>query len=190
RDDFAFVNGLPEEVLVEIFFLHATVMRTMEDPKKRNTWIHVTHVCRHWRVVALRNPLLWTDLSFYSRLELAELSLARSGTAPLRLEYEGSSSHFLNPILMDVLSQGTRLRSLHLSNNDVLPKLLRAFQDGRILEDLSLRESRRRIVKLPKKFLLGVAPNLQCLRLIGLTIRWEDLPLPSGLTELTIHANP
>ncbi|KAF6746073.1 hypothetical protein DFP72DRAFT_823428, partial [Ephemerocybe angulata] len=187
-----FVNNLSPDIMIEVFHLHAAMaLPTAYHPNgPQRPWIDVTHVCQYWRAVALSSPGLWTHVSSYSHPELARLSLARSGNALLQVDYPGPFNHSLEPVLSEALSQSARVRSLQLSDHPHLQNVLDTLEDGRNLEVLSLADYRWKAPELPKKFLAGVAPRLTFLRLVGITTRWDDLPLNVGLTHLTIRGTP
>ncbi|TCD71754.1 hypothetical protein EIP91_005520 [Steccherinum ochraceum] len=77
---------LPDELLVEIFKIYALL--EIGDRRFCYSWFKITHVCRHWRDVALQAPVLWSTISFAGNTKhpgRALEQLARSGTAPLHL---------------------------------------------------------------------------------------------------------
>ncbi|TEB37109.1 hypothetical protein FA13DRAFT_1614958, partial [Coprinellus micaceus] len=67
------IGRLPPELLSHIFgMLSYTWTR----------WIRVTHVCRHWREVALDCTSLWSRITF-SHNDFTQAKLARSKRHPL-----------------------------------------------------------------------------------------------------------
>jgi len=57
------ISRLPAEVLARIFYFSAFPPMQPWSPTKWLSWIHVTHVCRRWRQIALDNSTLWTHFS-------------------------------------------------------------------------------------------------------------------------------
>ena len=54
------VGQLSPELLIMFFSLYIAA-NTYEHHYEWCAWIRVTHVCRHWRMVALESPGLWTQ---------------------------------------------------------------------------------------------------------------------------------
>lgn len=126
------VCRLPTELLSEIFLRHvedhhAVIRRLQADTVEllnllnwgHYTWITVTHVCRHWRSVALSFPRLWTDIDCRREDCTAEF-LRRSGSVPLALSYRSSSFLTPSPALELALKQIERVRVLKLRLSEFL----------------------------------------------------------------------
>lgn len=79
RDAPAPAHSLPDEVLVQIFVEVMAFVK--EDPRPL---ILLTHVCSHWRSVALSTPSLWTS-RFPPTPEGLRTFLRRSASAPLQM---------------------------------------------------------------------------------------------------------
>ncbi|KAI0279683.1 hypothetical protein BC826DRAFT_554678 [Russula brevipes] len=79
------ISLLPPEVLARIFHLVALAESPWSELQS-SRWINVTHVCRHWRQVALDDSSLWARISGY-RPSTAWISetLARARNAPLAI---------------------------------------------------------------------------------------------------------
>lgn len=71
------VSGLPNELLVEIILY-------LKD-SGLHSYLAPTHVCRHWRSVALASPILWTDIDTQRHPSLVDAFLQRSGLAGLHV---------------------------------------------------------------------------------------------------------
>lgn len=86
-----FVNQLPVELLSNIFLLlkgHPTAPPDDEDAHVSDIPLHLSHVDRHWRQVAIDTPMLWTFIQISDRRRLSYLArteayLDRSGSLPL-----------------------------------------------------------------------------------------------------------
>jgi hypothetical protein len=88
RNVLAPVSSLPTEVITPIFSF-VRLSGTPQPGKKPDhlAWLYVSHVCHHWREIALDLPLFWSHVDF-TNLTLAGAAeiLARAKMAPLHLE--------------------------------------------------------------------------------------------------------
>lgn len=107
------ISPLPPEVLALVFrFL------SFEDPPFSIIhdlgWIRATHVCRHWRQVALDNSSLWARISgVWMNMEAYSEILARARSAPLDIDITFGRS--LNPEVLLILSPHiSHIRELRL----------------------------------------------------------------------------
>ncbi|KAL4252589.1 hypothetical protein ABKN59_004995 [Abortiporus biennis] len=71
------ISQLPHEILSEIFLL---AISFIEDG------IKFSHVCRHWREVALGTPRLWTSMTG-SSFRISQLFVSRSRSFPLNVYF-------------------------------------------------------------------------------------------------------
>ncbi|KAI0322112.1 hypothetical protein OF83DRAFT_1036610, partial [Amylostereum chailletii] len=97
------IARLPPEVLAHVFLLLADMEpHFYPDPADfpRLTyrdesfelqpcfgWIRVTHVCFHWREVALAHAHLWSNVTFSLGPDWAQEFLQRSKQAPVLIDY-------------------------------------------------------------------------------------------------------
>ncbi|KAF5342421.1 hypothetical protein D9611_001246 [Ephemerocybe angulata] len=182
------INRLPAEILSSIF-----IQASFETRKESLSWIRLTHVCRHWRAVALECAALWSDLSF-ANLNFTEVMLSRSKNAPLAVEYDAPYPRTTlqnYEVLSNILRQGHRLRSLTIMNDRPrglvlhLRKTLSRCIVAPILEELRLCSRDDNFLCPP--FLSGGAPSLKYLRISGCKIAdWSCIPLGPGLTTLDL----
>lgn len=87
------IDKLPTEILCKIFFNatkfpQKTFDTTYLHPHRTNlVLLKVTAVCKHWRSIALKYAILWTDIAFststWSTIQCAQLFLERSREAAL-----------------------------------------------------------------------------------------------------------
>jgi hypothetical protein len=86
RNTLAPVFVLPPEVLARIFHLVA-LAESSRSKMGSLGWISVTHVCRHWRQVALEDSSLWARISGRpaNTTRISE-TLARARNAPLEID--------------------------------------------------------------------------------------------------------
>ncbi|KAJ7487315.1 hypothetical protein B0H11DRAFT_2015205 [Mycena galericulata] len=83
---------LPDEMISEIF-LHFIPPYPRCPPRTgRKSPLHLTHICRKWRVIALATPALWRAVSLgglnssEDHVRFLEAWLSRSGTFPLSIQ--------------------------------------------------------------------------------------------------------
>ncbi|KAI0782821.1 hypothetical protein C8Q75DRAFT_491521 [Abortiporus biennis] len=101
----AFINDLPPEILLKVFFQYIAAedpgvdTNALEDdnrvrkhrgenlihPLPPYHWIFLSHVCCYWREVSLNAPLLWSRV-YITTPEWAKILLTRSGSTPLSIE--------------------------------------------------------------------------------------------------------
>lgn len=187
----SFVNRLPAEILSDIFILLAD-LRTQEYSswqRERALWLRVTHVCRHWRNIAMDCTPLWSTVLFVTP-QLTKAMLERARSTPLSLNFSPNTPNF-NNVLSKMLSQFYRLRSVSITGN-INDNILAKFSGtAPVLEDLSLVHSSGAFsepTKLPSDFLRGGAPNLHRLSIEGFEIPvWENLPLVPSVTHLRLR---
>ncbi|THH31257.1 hypothetical protein EUX98_g2905 [Antrodiella citrinella] len=93
---FAPIFRLPSEILSSILLiLMSDCMRPwlneVDSSKAPGiqpySWVVYTHICRRWREIALRYPVLWSSLIIHQNLppEAMETIILRSGSMPLRI---------------------------------------------------------------------------------------------------------
>ncbi|KAI0063919.1 hypothetical protein BV25DRAFT_1914971 [Artomyces pyxidatus] len=80
RNAIAPVSRLSPEILPLIFELHA-----LEAPLRKDHlgWIEVTHVCRHWRSIAIDTAALWRNIFMHLGDEWVGTMLARAKATPV-----------------------------------------------------------------------------------------------------------
>jgi len=134
------ISILPAEILARIFHFSAS----SEQPYSRSLgWVHVTHVCRRWRQIALDDPTLWTHFFFpYSRNEdrIAE-RLSRARNAPLVIKLNGSMVKDTFSLFIPHISHTRELYLCDLSflHSEVVQEI--GIQKAPALEHLELRVS-------------------------------------------------
>lgn len=82
QNELAPFHVLPDELLTEIFLYVKSEVERSPSIRGALRWMRPCWVCRRWRYVALRSQLLWTSVEA-SNMEVAEIFLQRSGTAPV-----------------------------------------------------------------------------------------------------------
>lgn len=213
RNNFSLIGRLPPEILSCIFSFHAINQPVAKDPiyyfdsfpstptQVGLGWITVTHVCRHWRQVALSNPNLWRTIVFDLGAEWAEEMLTRSKAAlisyirdmsfqpriPRRtLDDQAALSKHLSHVQRLVLS-GT---AEHLA-----PAMRALTTPAPHLESLELHGNslhvRELCVSLPSDIFAHQSSKLRHVTLVDCSVPWES-SLFRDLTylEIRIPANP
>jgi len=205
------ISDLPPEVLSEIFLYTAAVdsedtYSTLWSTWTSYGWIRVSHVCKHWRSVALSCPALWCNLTMTRREWTTEL-LARSKKAPLYVTMTspvvagGSVSGSSRPSVPEdseetvalVLSHLARMRSLSITVKHPFTNRTLQLLDGPVpllesltiwCESISHASSAKHDYIHPLLHRAG-AHRLRRLELHDLHLQWNQFLLPQ-LTHLTI----
>lgn len=199
------ISTLPPEILCEIFLYTAGVdiheQYVVKERRKSYGWICVSHVCRHWRAVALSCPSLWSrlDVKAASR-ELLETLLVRSRGAPLIVSYTGwgrrstpaipwSEQEAIAMVLESHL-QRTRSLSLSVSHQDQNTVLNMLSGPSPLLESLELHCDTSSAVShvayaQVHELLHHPETRVRCLKLHYFSMRWPTVNLPH-LTRLNI----
>ena len=114
RNTLAPISALPPELLSRIFHFHAQDERLYGQPLG---WIWVTHVCQHWRQVALNDSSLWATITApLPRVTWISEMLVRARKAPLVIDIVGLESQSVLPQLPPHIphTRELRLRSLSI----------------------------------------------------------------------------
>ena len=212
RNSLAPISSLPTEVTTRIFsFLHPTSSAFTPDKKPDPdplAWLRVTHICHHWREIALNQPLFWSHIDFrnLSSVGIAEV-IARAKTAPLYLEarfLSGRLNYRKEPRItrsqFDAIQENLQAcvsRICHLLFSADMPAFSETLKGlispAPTLERLSLTckhlevYSRSKHAAIPETLFSGITPRLSCLELRGCDISWKS-PLLRGYTYLDIRS--
>ncbi|EPS94733.1 hypothetical protein FOMPIDRAFT_1063054 [Fomitopsis schrenkii] len=195
------ISVLPPEVLCEVF-LHVAGVGDRDNGIGSHSygWICITHVCKHWRAVALSCPSLWSKLTVTRQRPWMTELLARSKRAPLYVT--ATLPRFL-PVrfgppldspLATVLEHLARIRSLSITNQNSLTSQIVQLLDkpAPLLESLVIRnQAATSYVPLDTcehiHAMLHRPENsrLRRLELYSIPLPWDRVSLPN-LTHLTI----
>ena len=182
------ISLLPPEILARAFHLIAL----KEPPLSGNRnlgWNRVTHVCRHWRQVALEDPTLWAKIwGIPTNTKLISEMLARAKDAPLDIELnlEARSSFRALLVIPPLLSRTRQLRFRDLYVH--LWCIREMFTSGALeapaLEQFELSTDPPFILPDLGGNMLskGHAPRLRTFSLSQVFIPWSLIP--RGLTQL------
>ncbi|KAA1470904.1 hypothetical protein DENSPDRAFT_836833 [Dentipellis sp. KUC8613] len=191
-----YIARLPAELIVLTFKLLAPIYHARgHSGSPRLGWIVVTHVCRHWRQIALSNSSLWCKIDERFATEFLEEQLRRSGASPISWWF-GTSP---NSHKIALLKQHTgHLGRLQISDFDDQPDLDTFVETGLtqpapLLRDFEIMESPhwrgRALRALPSNLFAGCTPNLRRLCVYGAWLPWL-LPDLKALVELEVNALP
>jgi len=195
RNTLAPISRLPPEILSNIFMLcvtdndgHFTVT------PYRWSWITISHICRHWRNVALECSSLWCHLDFSKPDWIPEM-LNRSKVAPLSVKIR--NEHYFSKKSLDALNAAFqhmyRIKELDLCvpAGDFEDMLCDITQAAPCIHTLSVSSkpsslfTLARTISLPQDFLSGDAPSLTHLELRDVHLPWGS-SLLKNLTCLKI----
>jgi hypothetical protein len=189
---------LPNEVLSLIFIscvtdAHGVFKSWVVDSKVYSTrfsWIWVTHVCRHWREVALSCPEMWATPVF-QKPNMAQEMLVRAKGAPLRIHAPNfSTRREQEEVLKEAFKDMARIAELHFVvsslSEDTRSLLSRPAPLLRSLEVSSGPSTNE--VQLPDNFLACDVPLLRNLTLRRCLFCLDKID-PSNLRSLSLHGN-
>jgi hypothetical protein len=192
RNALAPISVLPPEVLARVFHALARLEPPCWSGIQYLGWIRATHVCVHWRQVALGDSSLWARISGVptSKEFVAEM-LVRARNAPLDIDVDlaGTSNPALSLLFAPHISRirELRLHSLSKFHSDSVRGIY--GQEAPVLEHFELGVS----VAAPMVFgelggvtlFKGRAPKLRTLSLSQVLIPWSHIPR-GQLTQLKI----
>ena len=161
---------IPSEILANIFY------NIFHPPFTDNlSWIIVTHVCRHWRQVALDHPSLWTNISTALGDRAMIQMLARSKECvPITFEHYGRKCDFQDHILPHL----HRVEKLLLHDHShPIKDILYVLKQGTIptLKSLTI-SALGHDFKLPLISLLRANPQLRSVTLLNVGTLLDDIP--------------
>ena len=185
------ISLLPPEILARIFHLLVPVELPFSGSRNLG-WIKVTHVCRHWRQVALDDSSLWARI-WVARTNRKWISkmLARAKSALLDIEFNavGRSSPEALLTILSHLSHTRKFcsRNLSLLHFDSVRKI--CHWEAPALEHFELTSTAyppitfRHLEENP--LFKGHAPRLRTFSLSRVIIPWSLIPR-GQLTQLKI----
>lgn len=196
----ASIYGLPPEILSGIFKLSQLTYDHVSfydlGGSKPWRWYVVTHVCRHFRSIALADSSLWSNLDM--KRAVWDEFLHRSRASPLNIKgfLESSRDHAGLRYLSDIRKNLSRIRSLDVGTRSslVMEKLVSSLATSSP-EFLSLRlsftEGHLRLdsgMRSTLQHFISSSLRIQEVKLLGLGTSFPWAPLASTLTELTLDA--
>ena len=184
------ISVLPPELLARIFRFYALEEPPWSGGVQKLGWIGVTHVCQHWRQVALGDSSLWARIKGISPNSngISEM-LVRARNAPLIIDFAGTP---VPEILSNFTPHIFRIRELRLRDLSLLhPQGLRDIcaLEAPALEHFELGVSTLFPVTFHKlggtTLFRDRAPKLRTLSLFKVYIPWSLIPR-GQLTQLKI----
>ncbi|KAJ3563245.1 hypothetical protein NP233_g9063 [Leucocoprinus birnbaumii] len=134
RNELAPIFILIPEILVKIFTLVRDACHAMvpeNEPHTPMPWLRVTHVCRHWRGIALAHPALWSRLNFMDD-ELVDMMLSRASMTPLTVKASiGRRVWELHEAIERTIGHHTHIRHLEI-------KCEMAWEEPKLLQRIVL----------------------------------------------------
>ncbi|KAF8056982.1 hypothetical protein FPV67DRAFT_1529699 [Lyophyllum atratum] len=190
HNELSLVSRLPPELLAAVFKYNVGM-----DVPSNLDWIRVSHVCSHWRRVALACPRLWTTIPFH-RPRWAEEMLARSKMAPLIIgplvflkseswhpPHLSSAPCAAAPLVKATMSQLSRIKKLalhqgHLGEESFMEIVSLLDSPAPLLEtlEISFYNRLRAENRLPDHLFSGDAPRLSHLLVDKGILNWKALP--------------
>ncbi|KAF8062459.1 hypothetical protein FPV67DRAFT_272166 [Lyophyllum atratum] len=201
HNELSLVFRLPPELLVEVFKYNLGVHL----PSYLVQLLHVTHVCSHWRRVALECPSLWSRIPFH-RPTWAKEMLARSKMAPLTIMLIFSGTPIGTkllcvpceqaPAVKATMSQLSRIKELALHQGNLgserFTELVGLLDSpAPLLESLDISFLHfAPYNKLPYYLFAGEAPQLSRLRVLTGCLNWRALPFMNLKSLKVLSAFP
>ncbi|KAG1831315.1 hypothetical protein EV424DRAFT_1641250 [Suillus variegatus] len=195
RISLSYISWLPLEILTTIF-----TYIVEEDTPKSHTGtprpngapisMIITHVCRHWRQVALECPTLWAYLNCVSA-NCLDMMLERSKKIALVVIYRSPGS--LRKCFQQILSQLPRIKFLQLCSypwnvNRILDCL--SSQPAPLLQSFKFsvagKSNSRVMGSISDAVFQGRAPLLRSVELMECTFSWTSC-IFSGLRTLDVR---
>nr|GAT52617.1 predicted protein [Mycena chlorophos] len=182
---------LPPELIAEIFEACLPPYPLCPDIHTSSTDspLHLGHICREWRAIALSTPSLWRAIGMdatlwgqplFKHLHLVKLFLERSGSWPLSVRLRSNPGAGAQRILLDTLGpHRQRLQYLVLGGDlFVFSKVVGSLPQLRGAEFVGYSES-------PLVHLSPLeVPTLSSLSLWGVSL--ASVPSPHQLTKLCL----
>lgn len=171
------ISDLPVEILSNVF-----VMCTQESVSDLYQLISITHVCRHWRAVAVENPLLWTRIPFIEQADLYYEFLSRSKDLPLHLAFTSQTARELPAFAATLLSTNlhkVKTLTLSLYDSDSTLFLQQTDEHAPVLETLHYSCGGSWLFD-------GRAPNLREVSVRQCRVNWNWLPF-AHITKLQVR---
>ncbi|TFY61066.1 hypothetical protein EVG20_g7197 [Dentipellis fragilis] len=192
------ISILPHELLASIFHSLSTIDRPRrisylfapEGPRRTRNWIgwfHVTHVCRHWRQVALATSSLWCDIDLDLGSKWALEKISRAEMAPLNINFAaGTTSKILRQKISSHISHISRI-CISGKIEDVYRVLYRLVKPAPLISVLLHSDEDPLVIAIaPKNLFAGQAPALRVVHVHNAFISWTSR-IYAGLIELCVQ---
>lgn len=195
---------LPTEILESVFFHctdparnHGHDIEPLIEKAALPTLAALTHVCRSWRMAALKYGALWCQISDDLRGRWSSVFIERSGPAPIDVHI--TLPRHPTRTRVAIQSQVHRVRELHVTGrpddmaifllgirNQPAP-MLRSLAFHRPPENLRVTFTDPYYLTLPDELFNGIAPRLEELTLCSnIEVQFSSLII-SNLRSLQVH---
>ena len=218
KNEAQWINRMPRAILSRIFQLIRgdPVFDAFEPlypsriPYYGLQWIFITHVCKHWRVIAHNTPTLWNKINVLDNPAIIQFFLDKSlplpldvlfGRWPKDIVYRPIDSRKALRTLRLIRQNLDRVGSLHLFSTYPAEEIVQADTFSRfVVPNLSI--SRRPSepqsspsndgVNLFSEFFSAPMPNIQKLSLHGSPVSsfLRSSVRPTTLTHLALYEQP
>jgi len=180
------ISILPAEVLSRIFLFAAFNSSDDTMPKLRS--INFTHVCWHWRQVALDNSTLWKNFSDNEHKEWIVERLSRARNAPLAIEFGRPKGEDMLSLFIPHISRTRELYLRYISGTRYSAIMQRiGTQKAPTLKRLELLVSTRPPIQhlAGNSFFNGPLPELRIFCVQQILFPWSLFPR-GRLTRLEV----
>ncbi|KAJ7074667.1 hypothetical protein C8F01DRAFT_1101414 [Mycena amicta] len=142
---------LPNEITSEIFRKSLPDYPHAPPPSGPGSPMVLTHVCRHWREIALSMPVLWRAISMDATADLISCWLERSGRKPLSIQISNMLDAVETSRFASLVPHHARWEHIQLRiESSQLPGLLRPMPLLRHIEiDVNEMPSDTRLTGVP-----------------------------------------
>lgn len=184
------IARLPIETISEIFLLLQKSQDSRSHREHPWSWMTISHICSHWRAIALSTQELWTviETAKHATIEQTKAFLARSGTSQLVVHHRdnwGLNDKALQRFML-TLTHLHRVREMRIFTLDNFPVELREVllaNPAPLLQTFHLFTQSDRLFDVRELF-QEQAPKLKTLALQVNAPSWSSVPIMRDLTEL------
>ena len=165
------------------------------EPPPKPTWMAITQVCRHWRVIAANCKDFWSYIPLQTSAYWVQVSLERSSPCPISFSVDFSTApqpEWYRNAALSALKDVSRARQVHLKGSAVTNSEFRKealhlldMSSAPVLETFSVQghTPRDTVVLSGNIFLCRVATELR-----SLTLAYCDVYLSSPLFRAPLQS--
>lgn len=212
KNEAQWINRMPRAILSRVFQLIRgdpvfEALYPSRNFDRGSRWIFITHVCKHWRVVAHDTPILWNRINVLDNPTIVQFFLDKSLPLSLGVSFGNGIVHqTIEPrkalhALRLIRQNMDRVEDLHLFSTYPTGEVLQADNFARfVVPNLSItrRPSEPHSSRssdggdLFSEFFSTLMPNLQKLSLHGSPVSsFLRSPIrPTTLTHLSLYEQP
>lgn len=167
------------------------------DTRRFYHWIGITHVCRHWRIVALESPRLWQNILITTvqpkKIEVVVAFLLRSKRTPLHIKAVVVGQHswkLLGALLMREVHR-TETMELHVHPADAEAIASNFPSSAPVLQVLDVYADSKSFgasTVFPSRIVQCAMPALRELNIHDYYVDWSNMALPRSLRRLCVNS--